>query len=85
MEKMGGAKGKTKFLEKTGIETEKKEEKNNRLLFWNIARLKNKDKNFWKFLKKFKYIGHIDGRNLDGRRILGSMGKNTNKEIYLEV
>lgn len=25
MEKMGGAKGKTKFLEKTGIETEKKE------------------------------------------------------------
>lgn len=43
MEKMGGIMGKTKFWEKSEIRVEKKEGKDNKLLFWNIAALKNKN------------------------------------------
>lgn len=38
MEKMGRAKGKTKFLEKTGIETEKKEVKKQQIIILEYSK-----------------------------------------------
>lgn len=47
--------------EKRGILTRKKEKgKNRKILFWNIAGLERQDKEFWKFITGYNYIGLME-------------------------
>lgn len=38
-------------------ENRKMDCKDKKTLFWNVARIRNKDKEFWKYIKEFDYIG----------------------------
>lgn len=58
--------------------TEKKEKRNTRILFWNVAGVLNKDREFWKFLESMDMVNltetWLDEKGWD--RIKGQMNKN---------
>ena len=55
-EGIGGTPQEAKEKRKTRAK-KKENSKRGRLLFWNVAGLESKERNFWKYVEKFDFVG----------------------------
>lgn len=42
--------------EGTGVVMEREQEFEKKFVFWNVAGIGNKDKEFWRYIKRFEFI-----------------------------